>query len=66
MARLVGGKLDGRVMLVPIDQFGDPWSPVGWPAVEIPWRPLLVYEVECRNVDGTWTFRYRGAHYNGW
>jgi hypothetical protein len=64
--RLIGGRWHGRVIEVPVDPTNQPWSPMGWPDIEIPWRPLLVYELDRQNLDGTWTFRYRKAHYGGW
>jgi hypothetical protein len=45
---------------------GSPCSPMAWPATEIPWRPLLVYELDGQDKDGNWIFRYRTAHYGGW
>jgi hypothetical protein len=66
MVHLVGGHWDGRAMAVPVDQDDTPWSPIAWPAIDIPWRPLLVYELDSQSPDGVWKFRYRETHYGGW
>ncbi|MEV4317114.1 hypothetical protein [Actinocrispum sp. NPDC049592] len=64
--KLVGGRRHGEIVQVLLTKEGTPCSPMAWPAMEIPWCPLLVYELDGQDANGTWIFRYRNAHYGGW
>ena len=62
---LAGGRMDGILVSVPMDAAGLPVSPVAFPAVDIPWRPQLIYERRDPDTDGLWTFDYVRAEYDG-